>query len=248
MNGEFSDYPVIPARIVVQRHSEKVDILRTETGRRTGSNVVLTNLYRLGFRESLIVARVSSLVKSSSVAVKPAAIGRQLSGSVETPVLPISILADRTGAISPKQIEGIAFGSALAVFYPDHCGSIAVAGVAGQGLPSPAIHACEPEVRWIRRHGPSTFKAPPRWSLAPGIPKSSGISPNLDVGRLIHHNFNGALAPVRIPAVYKNCFALQYLSCHGPGRDDYSDQESPFAHHFHLWHSNRASGLPIRES
>lgn len=232
-NGEFSCNPIPPAGVVIDRDPEEVDVLRAEAGNRAVSDIILADLDGLRLREVLVVAKASSVAVKPSSFIKSSAIERLLTGPVEA-IPPISVLADRAGAISPEQVKCVTFGSALAVLYLNDRGSIAVARVARQGLLAPPIHAGKPEVRGIRRHGSGAFKPPPLWSLTPGVPKGSGIPSNLDLGRFVHHHLNGAFTPIWIAAIYKNRFALKCLSCYGSRRHDYSDQESPFPHRIYL--------------
>src|SRR5215472_576899 len=118
----------------------------------------------------------------------------------------------------PEDVEGVAFRSALRVFYPHDSGS-ATLGRAHQSLTPAPIHTRKPEACGIERHGRVAHEAPPlRWP-AFQIAKEGGVTADLDLGCTIHNDVDGALAAVPIATSGDVSSALEGLCGNGDCRE-----------------------------
>jgi hypothetical protein len=218
-DSKLTGNPVLPAGIIVDRGFLEIDVRGAETGNRPVSNGILTYLHRLIPCVALFAAKVTAVKRPRIRSLRPLLTAifsaivrlltrslRHLGSSLRTPILRETILGRGTLVVTPEQVERIALGSALAIHDPNDCSSI-VAGTADQGLVAPAVYSSETEVRWICGHRCGAFKPPPLWRLSTRIPKVCRIPTNLDLGRAVHYNFDGAFAPIRIAAIHKSSFA-----------------------------------------
>src|SRR6185503_18154000 len=134
-------------------------------GHRLFSNGVAAHLQRFGLGHASIAA--IGLPKSAIVPVYT--IARPIVEGNRAAVIPESTRDGRS--VSPKQVERVAFGSALAILNFDNGRAAVIPRIAHQSLPASAVHACKPEVRRIGGHCSRTLEPPPLRRLSSRVPQ-----------------------------------------------------------------------------
>ena len=164
---QVSADPVPASRIVVDRDVPDVDIRGSEAIRCLIANRFSADLHGLVFSHSPVST------KTTSVELPPI-------GSFETPVI-LKSASDRW-SVAPKEIEGVALGSALIILNVNHRNAPVISWIAGENLAASTIDTREPEVLRVGGHRPCALEASPLRILATGVTQGGAVPANFDLG------------------------------------------------------------------
>ena len=171
---DHTDDPIVAAGVVVDAGIEELHPAAAETVTRLGADRILADADCLFHGE---------------------ATGRTVGYALGTASGKSTGARTGIGEAAPRNVKGVAFGSALGIFDADH-GGTAVARIADQVLPAAAIDALKAEIARVARQGTAALEAAPLRGIARDIPEYSEIAADFDLGDSIYYHFDGALAAV----------------------------------------------------
>jgi hypothetical protein len=129
---------------------------------------------------------------------------------------PIWTAGRRTHTATPGKVELIPFGPAIGILNAND-GIPAITGVANQFLPASTVNPGEAKVYRGRWQNTIAFEPPPLGRLPGQCSYYPQVSPDLNVGRRVNLDFDGALSLVAIAAAPNRSSTFGGLSAQGYG-------------------------------